>query len=107
MSFLDEKNDRLLVDLLLVVAVVGLLVGAALRFAGRTDLEGIFIQTPVFFSKQIYIIGILAFLEPDVVKTTGLWWWTKGRSVRGVVNLREEGSATRQEFDHGFLMILI
>ena len=46
MSFLDEKNDRLLVDLLLVVAVVGLLVGAALRFAGRTDLEGIFIQNP-------------------------------------------------------------
>ena len=51
MSFLDEKNDRLLVDLLLVV-VVGLLVGAALRFAGRTDLEGIFIQTPVFFQNK-------------------------------------------------------
>ena len=55
MSFLDEKNDRLLVDLLLVVAVVGLLVGAALRFAGRTDLEGIFIQTPVFFKINIHI----------------------------------------------------
>ena len=24
-----------------------------------------------------------------------------------MVNLREEGSATRQEFDHGFVMILI
>ena len=54
MSFLDEKNDRLLVDLLLVVAV-GLLVGVALRFAGRTDLEGIFIQTPVFFKINIHI----------------------------------------------------
>ena len=52
MSFLDEKNDRLLVDLLLVVVVVGLLVGVALRFAGRTDLEGIFIQTPVFFQNK-------------------------------------------------------
>ena len=55
MSFLDEKNARLLVDLLLVVAVVGLLVGAALRFAGRTDLEGIFIQMPVFFKINIHI----------------------------------------------------
>ena len=54
MSFLDEKNDRLLPDLLLVVAV-GLLVGVALRFAGRTDLEGIFIQTPVFFKINIHI----------------------------------------------------
>ena len=57
MSFLDEKNDRLLVDLLLVVAVVGLLVGAALRFAGRTDLEGIFIQTPVFFQNKFTYLG--------------------------------------------------
>ena len=57
MSFLDEKNDRLLVDLLLVVAVVGLLVGAALRFAGRTDLEGIFIQTPVFFQNKYTYLG--------------------------------------------------
>ena len=54
MSFLGEKNDRLLPDLLLVVAV-GLLVGVALRFAGRTDLEGIFIQTPVFFKINIHI----------------------------------------------------
>ena len=34
--------------------------------------------------------------KPEVVKTTGLWWWTNGRRVRGeggVVSLRDEGSA--------------
>ena len=33
-----------------------------------------------------------------MVNTTGLCWWTNGRSVRGVVSLREDGSAITNRF---------